>query len=269
MEQNEAYDGQNQGFEKPVSSKVKSSQKYSRFGEIIRYMTLEELRKFTDSIDNRKHRLIFEMIYELGCRVGEFVRIRLKHIDFNRSMVYFPAENTKTRQPRWSYFPQRVLSEIKAYLKDRGCMSKRDDSIWDQEEFLFHPGKYGNFPYTENRIRQIFRKYARCAELDRDYSQDSRGRKLHQFTVHSLRHAHIMHYIHHYKLPLPVVQKQVGHRTLKATSVYLRPSEQLVIDAYRQAEQLQTSHTVPIHLNTPESLPFYNDTGTIHPQRKH
>jgi integrase len=269
MEQNEACNGQNQGFEKPFSSNVKSSQKYSRFGEIIRYMTLEELRKFTDSIDNRTHRLMFEMIYELGCRVGEFVRIRLKHIDFNRSMIYFPAENTKTRQPRWSYLPQRVASEIKAYLKDRGSMNKRDDSIRDEEEFLFHVGKSGAFPYTENRIRQIFRKYARRAGLDRDYGRDSCGRKLHQFTVHSLRHSHLMHYIHHYKLPLPVVQKQVGHRTLKATSVYLRPSEQLVIDAYRQAEEFQNLRRSPIGLNTPETLPFYNDTGTLHPQRKH
>jgi hypothetical protein len=29
-----------------------------------------------------------------------------------------------------------------------------------------------------------------------------------------------MHYIRRYKLPLPVVQKQVGRRTLQATSAY-------------------------------------------------
>ncbi len=207
-------------------------------------MTMEELQKFTDSIDNRKHRLMFEMIYELGCRVGEFVRIRLKHIDFGRGMIYFPAENTKTKQPRWSYLPKRILSEIKAYMKDGGSMNKRDDLILNPEEFLFHPGYHEQFPYSENRIRQLFRKYARHSGMDRDYGLDQQGRKLHQFTVHSLRHSHIMHYIHFYRLPLPVVQKQVGHRTLKATSVYLRPSEQLVIDAYRQAEQLQISQKI-------------------------
>ena len=62
------------------------------------------------------------------------------------------------------------------------------------------------------------------------------GRKLHQITIHSLRHSHIMHHIHNYKLPLPIVQKQVGHRTLKATSVYLNPSDEAVANAYESVE---------------------------------
>jgi hypothetical protein len=41
-----------------------------------------------------------------------------------------------------------------------------------------------------------------------------------------------MHYIHIHRLPLPIVQKQVGHRTLKATSVYLNPSDEAVAQAY-------------------------------------
>ena len=44
-----------------------------------------------------------------------------------------------------------------------------------------------------------------------------------------------MHYVHVYKLPLPIVQKQVGHKTLKATSVYLRPSDEAVGSAYDEA----------------------------------
>ena len=54
-------------------------------------------------------------------------------------------------------------------------------------------------------------------------------------TIHSLRHSHIMHHIHTHKLPLPIVQKQVGHRTLKATSVYLNPSAEAVAEAYEGA----------------------------------
>ena len=75
-----------------------------------------------------------------------------------------------------------------------------------------------------------------AAGLSREYGTDAKGRKLHQFTVHSLRHAHVMHHIHNYKLPLPIVQKQVGHRTLKATSVYLNPSEEAVGQAYEGIE---------------------------------
>ena len=52
---------------------------------------------------------------------------------------------------------------------------------------------------------------------------------------HSLRHSHIMHYTIDRKVPLPIVQKQVGHRSLKTTSVYLRPSTEKVAEAYEEA----------------------------------
>jgi integrase len=58
---------------------------------------------------------------------------------------------------------------------------------------------------------------------------------LRMFTVHSLRHSHIMHYVVDRNVPLPTVQKQVGHRSLKTTSVYLCASTEKMAEAYRQA----------------------------------
>jgi hypothetical protein len=43
---------------------------YERFGEVIRYLTLDELNQFFDNIDNYNHKQMFEVIYELCCRVG-------------------------------------------------------------------------------------------------------------------------------------------------------------------------------------------------------
>jgi integrase len=47
-----------------------------------------------------------------------------------------------------------------------------------------------------------------------------------------------MHFIHIHKLPLPIVQKQVGHKTLKTTSVYLRPSDKAVAEAYGEVRSM-------------------------------
>jgi integrase len=217
------------------NKKRKPSQRYERFGEIIRYLTADELQSFFDSIDNYRHKLMFEVIYELGCRVGEFVRIQVKHIHFSRSTVFFPAENTKTRHARISYLPKGLTNEIKSMLKQRGCITKRDDRIRQTEAYLFHPGKRWNKPYTENRIRQIFQHYVTKAGLQQVYGKDTMGRNLRMFTVHSLRHSHLMTYVVDRKVPLPIVQKQVGHRSLKTTSVYLSPSTEKMAQAYRQA----------------------------------
>jgi len=218
-----------------TGQKKKTSTKYERFGEIIRYLTVDELGQLFDSIDNYFHKLMFEVIYELGCRVGEFVRIQIKHLNFNRSTVFFPAENTKTRHARISYLPKGLTNEIKSMLKQKGLMSKRGDRIKMPEAYLFHPGKRWNKPYTENRIRQIFQIYVNKAGLQQVYGKDTLGRNLKMFTIHSLRHSHIFFYIVDKKVPLPIVQKQVGHRSLKTTSVYLQPSTEKMAQAYSQA----------------------------------
>ena len=236
MAENEAFPRWNQAGIGRKGSNVKAPQKYERFGETIRYLTMQEWQRFLDCIEDYRHKLMMRVIYELGCRVGEFVRIQLQHIDFSRSSVFFPAENTKTGHRRTSHLPRGLMNEVKSLLRREDRMLRRSEKLRKPEEFLFHqPGRPSEH-YSENRVRQIFRRYAKKAGLDREYGMDIRGRRLHQLTVHSLRHSHIMHYIHTHKLPLPIVQKQVGHRTLKATSVYLNPSDEAVGEAYESAK---------------------------------
>ncbi len=227
-----------QGQKRGRASNVKSRPKYERFGETIRYLTLDELSRLFDQVTDYRHKLMLRLIYELGCRVGEFVRIRLRHIDFTRAAVTFPAANTKTGYYRTSHAPRGLMNEILDLLKREGRAQKRDGLIRQPDSFLFHPRSRPRAHYTENRLRQVFRQYARAAGLDHEYGADSRDRSLHRLTIHSLRHAHIMHYIHHHRLPLPIVQKQVGHKTLKATSVYLRPGEEAVAGAYAAARRV-------------------------------
>ena len=218
---------------KMSNEKLSKEQPYQRFGENIRYLTYEEWNRFLDSIDNSTHKLMMRIIYELGCRAGEFVNIQLKHLNFKDATVYIPKENVKTRKARTSALPKGLMNEIKAYLKDQGRMSKREERIRDPEEYLF-PSSHGGH-YTTKRIAQIFEKYLRKAGLDQEYGRDSRGKVLHRFTVHSLRHSHIMHYRHRHKLDITIVQKQVGHTTLQATQAYDRPSEEMVRREYDRA----------------------------------
>jgi len=235
MRENNRFQYTKRGTRKVKSTNVKLSRKYHDFGDTIRYLTINELKQLFDCIDNYQHKLMFQVIYELGCRVGEFVRIQIKHLNFSRSTVFFPAENTKTKYPRTSYLPKGLMNEIKSILKQKQIISKREGHVLKSTAYLFHPGKRWKQQYTENRIRQIFQYYAKQAKLQNVYGNDSSGRNLKMFTVHSLRHSHVMHYTIDYKVPLPIVQKQVGHRSLKTTSIYLKPSTEIVAEAYEKA----------------------------------
>ena len=237
MTENQGVADGNQRKIEAKSAKVKSLRKYEVFGEVIRYLTLEEWQRLTDCIDDYRHKLMIRLVYHLGCRVGEFTRIQLKHLDFNRHNVLFPAENTKTGHRRTGHIPRGLMNEISSLLKREGRMLKRSGAVLNPDEYLFRRSRKFSRCYTANRIRQIFQKYVKKAGFDREYGRDSMGRKLHQITIHSLRHSHIMHHIHTFKLPLSIVQKQVGHRTLKATSVYLNPSDEAVAKAYEAIPQ--------------------------------
>ena len=260
MGQKGTQDTGNPGQEGAVLANVKSPQKrprYEHFGEVIRYLTIEELEQFFECIEDYRHKLMFRMIYELGCRVGEFVRIQLQHLSFTRSTVYFPPENTKTKQRRASHLPQGLLNEVKSLLRSEGRMAKRTLRLYHSEEYLF----FSYDPrrrYSENRIRQIFSRYIKKAGLERTYGRDCRGRVLHELTVHSLRHSHITHHVIAFRVPLPIVQKQVGHKSLKTTSVYLRPSDEQVGEAYDDARQ-QYGGKAKV-LKTLKALSFYNDS---------
>jgi integrase len=225
------------------NKKPRASRRYDRFGEVIRYLTIDELQQFFDGIDHYTHKLMFRTIYELGCRVGEFVRIQVKHLNLSRSVVFFPATNTKTRCARTSHLPVGLSNEMKSMLKQQGILGKRGGRIMKAEAFVFHPGRRWNTPYTENRIRQIFQHYVNRAGLQQMYGKDTLGRSLRMYTVHSLRHSHIMHYTVDRGVPLPIVQKQVGHRSLKTTSVYLSASTEKVAQAYSCARQHTSAAT--------------------------
>lgn len=159
-------------------------------------MTMLEWQKFFGNIDNFKHKLMIRLLYESGCRVGEMVKIQLKHLDLINSSIYFPAENTKTRHARTSHIPEDLMNDVKTLLRQQKKMSKRNEKIYNSDDFLLESNDYRTSHMTTNRVRQIFQKYIIKSGLHREYGFDKLGRRLRKFTVHSLRHTHCMHYIH-------------------------------------------------------------------------
>ena len=220
------------GEKRARNSNVKHIPKYENSGETFRFMTFIEWQKFLGVIDDFKHKLMMRLLYESGCRVGELVKIQLKHLDFNNSSIFFPAANTKIKQARTSYVPVELMNDAKTLLRQEKRMAKRSEKINKLEDFLFRSCDYRTSHVTENRVRQIFQKYIQKSDLDREYGYDKLGRRLRKFTVHSLRHTHCMHYIHIHKLAVPIVQRQVGHKTLKATMVYCKPNDEMIREEY-------------------------------------
>ncbi|MDD4870937.1 MAG: hypothetical protein PHR77_10280, partial [Kiritimatiellae bacterium] len=61
MGENEVFSSIRQAGNGQKSANVKSSQKYERFGETIRYLTLDEWQQLLDSIDDYRHKLMIRL----------------------------------------------------------------------------------------------------------------------------------------------------------------------------------------------------------------
>ena len=105
-----------------------------------------------------KRQADIELIFELGCRVGEFTQVQLKHIDFQDCSIFFPAENTKTRERRTSFIPRDLMNDLKDYLKRQGLVTKRAENAKMPGAYLF-PGRDGKTPITTRALQKMFQKY--------------------------------------------------------------------------------------------------------------
>jgi integrase len=110
-------------------------------------------------------------------------------------------------------------------------VTKREENTKKPGAYLF-PGRDGKAPITTRALQKMFRKYIEKAGLDEVYAQDSEGRQLHKYTIHSLRHSHVRYYTTHRKLDLASVQQQVGHRSLQTTQIYTRLTDEDVRKSY-------------------------------------
>jgi len=195
-----------EGLDKQASQKGEFMQKQQRCNKReIKYLKKEEWEKLRDSIDSFRDMLIIELLYESGCRVNEIALMKIEDIDFESGFIRIPGENTKTKIGRAVFIPIRILSKVRAYLKQ----TRRRKGLL--------------FRITKRRIQQIMEKYSRRSGIEA--------------TCHTLRHSHVVHALMD-KVPIAAVQKQVGHKRLSTTAIYSDLAPEQVKEAYLKREKI-------------------------------
>lgn len=167
----------------------------------IKYLKRREWEELRGCIDNYRDKLIIELLYATGMRVGELTLLRVEDIDFEERFIQIPWENTKTRTPRTVYVPRVTLNDIKAYIR----LTKRKKGLL--------------FRLTKRRLQQLVKKYSERSGVT--------------CSAHTLRHTHIVHSLLD-KVPITAVQKQVGHKRLTTTQIYSDLAPEQVREAYEK-----------------------------------
>lgn len=164
--------------------------------KIPNVLSKEEIERVINMTTSLRSKAIVMVLYSAGLRLRECTNLKPQHIESNQMRIR--VENGKGGLDRYTTLSQRTLEVLRDY-----CRYKKPS------EWLF-TGRNGN---AISR-RTVEKMVTVAAE------KVCKGKRVHP---HTLRHSFATHLIEA-GVPLPVIQKLLGHSSIKTTMLYLHIS---------------------------------------------
>lgn len=203
------------GISCPLSSDDVDLPKTSKEGATIKFLTVDQLKKFLDmplvnTLSGLRDKAILEILFSTGMRVGELVRLNRKQFNVEylkkQGIEHFelPVKG-KGGKIRNVYFSKRALEWLCTYLTART----------DNTEALFialsnnvkSGDKFEERRLTIRSVERLVEKYRRFSGIPVE------------ITPHVLRHSFATHLLSK-GADLRTVQELLGHADVSTTQVY-------------------------------------------------
>lgn len=168
-------------FDRPKKSKT-----------LPKVLSLEEVSRILENIENIKHKAILTVIYGAGLRISECIHLRITDIDSSNMRIW--VRNTKGKKDRITLLSKSLLLLLRNYYR-----------IYKPKEWLFESPN--GQPYSSSSIRKIFKRAKRKAAVHT------------LATVHTLRHSFATHLLEN-GTNLRYIQQLLGHNSSKTTEIY-------------------------------------------------
>lgn len=194
-----------------VFSLVSGLKKEKKLPRYFEYNELEELFKVPDLRTplGQRNRLILEMLYGTGVRVGELVSIKVSDIDFGSRTILILGKGNKERRVTYGDYCDEIL---KLYLADGYLRLNVKNSPY---LFLNNIGSC----ITERGIRYVLDQIIKETSLNKSISP------------HVLRHSFATHLLNE-GCDLLTVQKLLGHESISATQIYTHVTTDRLKEVY-------------------------------------
>ena len=172
------------------------------------YMTKDEVQRVLEGVEDRPlNHLLINFLWQTGARVSEALSVRVSDIDFYSKVVRMPSLKKKKAQIKTIPLQGALLGELGAYVAHEGL--KKEDKI---------------FPITRQYAFRIVRNACIKAGIEKDRAHP-----------HVLRHSFSVNAVLQ-RVPVPILQKWLGHSDIKNTMVYLQILSQDTRDFYEALE---------------------------------
>ena len=202
----------NEGIVKTnVFSMVNGPKKSKKLPRYFEYNELEELFAVPDinTAIGQRDRLLLEMLYATGCRVGELVSIKINDIDQGRRNILILGKGNKERFVTYGEYCEEIL---KLYLNNGYHELNKENN-----GYLFLNNNGGVL--TERGVRYILDKLIKQTSINKSISP------------HMIRHSFATHLLNE-GCDLLTVQKLLGHESIKATQIYTHVTTDRLKDVY-------------------------------------
>ncbi len=202
----------NEGYIKNnVFSLVNGPRKDKKLPRYFEYNELEELFNVPDlrTSIGKRDRLLLEMLYATGVRVGELVNIKVKDIDMSSRNILILGKGNKERVVK---FGDYCYDAIVDYLNN----GYNELNIKNQD-YLFLNNNGGVL--TERGVRYILDKIIKKTSIKKNISP------------HMIRHSFATHLLNE-GCDLLTVQKLLGHESIKATQIYTHVTTDRLKEVY-------------------------------------
>lgn len=178
---------------------INGPKKEKRLPRYFEYNELEELFNVPDlkTALGQRNRLILEMLYASGMRVGELVNVKTKNINMYDQTIKILGKGNKERLVHFGEYAKDILE---LYLKD-GYKELNTNNL----EYLFINNIHTKL--TERGVRDILDKIIKQTNLSKHISP------------HMLRHTFATHLLNE-GCDILSVQKLLGHESISATGIY-------------------------------------------------
>jgi len=144
-----------------------------------------------------RDRAFLSTVYAAGLRLNEACHLRISDIYADRRQLR--VEQGKGSKDRYTILSDRLLELLRDYWK--AC--RPHPTYW-----LFPSVRDPQLPMVDGTAQRIYYRALKRAQLPR------------RSGIHGLRHAFASHLLES-GVELPVLQRLLGHRSLKTTAVYL------------------------------------------------
>jgi integrase/recombinase XerD len=158
-------------------------------------LSLNEIVKLLNSIENLKHQTLLMGVYSCGLRRSEILKLKGEDIDSERMLIH--VRESKHKKDRYVILPEQYLLQLRRYWKEEKSCKK----------FWLFPGLRAQNQYAPATISRILDKCLVKANITK------------KVTVHSLRHSWATHMLEA-GTNLRYIQILLGHSSLNTTSIY-------------------------------------------------